>query len=100
MGFEPERVEWALHSTGNSGLQSALDHLEANQDKPIPDYKSQPAGAGTGSGGSGDADYDDEEKAALMDMLKNKGQGAVDSATAGGEAKVSRLQQAAKRWSA
>ena len=48
MGFAPERVEWALYATGNKGLQPALDHLEANQDKDMPaDYKSQPAAAGS-----------------------------------------------------
>lgn len=83
MGFAPERVEWALHATNNSGLQSALDHLEANQEKPIPDYKTQSstvaAGADAGAGG-----YDEEEQAALMDILKKQGQGAVDAAVNAG----------------
>lgn len=82
MGFEPQRVDWALHASGNSGLQSALDHLEANQDNPVPDFKSQPAAAASTSAGGGDVD--DEEQAALMDMLSKQGQGAVDAAVEGG----------------
>lgn len=35
MGFAPERVDWALHST-NGTLEAALDHLEAHQDEAIP----------------------------------------------------------------
>lgn len=41
MGFEPNRVEWALKSTGG-GLQGALDHLEAHQDEPMPENWNQP----------------------------------------------------------
>lgn len=83
MGFAANRVDWALHSTSNSGLQSALDHLEAHQDETVPDYKNQPAKTAGG-------DYDDDEQAALADMLKSKGQQAVDDAVkAGAEAKVS-----------
>ncbi|CAO1617555.1 unnamed protein product [Sympodiomycopsis kandeliae] len=82
MGFEPQRVEWALHASGNSGLQSALDHLEANQDNPVPDFKRQPAATASGSG---QGQVDEEEQAALMEMLKNQGQGAVDAAVGGGE---------------
>ncbi|WFD07590.1 hypothetical protein MVES1_002957 [Malassezia vespertilionis] len=37
MGFAPERVDWALHASGNSGLQTALDHLEEHQDTPMPE---------------------------------------------------------------
>lgn len=54
MGFAPERVDWALYVTKNAGLQPALDHLEANQDNPVPtDYKSAPAAGGSGSAGAG-----------------------------------------------
>ena len=69
MGFAPDRVEWALHATNNSGLQSALDHLEANQEKPVPDFKTQSSSASVTAGASGD--YDEEEQAALMDILKS-----------------------------
>lgn len=80
MGFAPERVEWALHATNNSGLQSALDHLEENQDVPVPDNNSVQASS-TGAPGRGavtSGDYE-EEQTALMEMLKTKGQGAVDA---------------------
>lgn len=54
MGFAPERVDWALYATKNAGLQPALDHLEANQDGPVPtDYKSTGAAAGSSSAGAG-----------------------------------------------
>lgn len=54
MGFAPERVDWALYVTKNAGLQPALDHLEANQENPVPtDYKSAAAPAGSSSGGAG-----------------------------------------------
>jgi hypothetical protein len=54
MGFAPERVDWALYATKNAGLQPALDHLEANQDSPVPtDYKSASAAALTSSGAGG-----------------------------------------------
>lgn len=85
MGFDPQRVDWALHASGNSGLQSALDHLEANQDNPVPDFKSQPAASSTARTGGSD-DVDEEEQAALMEMLKTQGQGAVDAAVGGGDA--------------
>lgn len=35
MGFQEERVDWALQET-SGGLQHALDHLEAHQDVPMP----------------------------------------------------------------
>ncbi|RKP05772.1 hypothetical protein THASP1DRAFT_32390, partial [Thamnocephalis sphaerospora] len=34
MGFTPTRVDLALRASGNSGLQSALDWLEAHADDP------------------------------------------------------------------
>lgn len=54
MGFAPERVDWALYVTKNAGLQPALDHLEANQDNPVPtDYKSSASAGGSSSAGAG-----------------------------------------------
>ncbi len=54
MGFAPERVDWALYVTKNAGLQPTLDHLEANQDNPVPtDYKSVAPAAGSSSAGAG-----------------------------------------------
>lgn len=44
MGFESERVDWALHATSNKGLQPAMDHLVENSERPIPtDWKSSAA---------------------------------------------------------
>lgn len=113
MGFAPERVDWALYATKNAGLQPALDHLEANQDGPVPsDYKSSAATSGSSSDGAGhevssgesgefkrDAQlialhpaqkYDEEDEAALADLVYKKGQQAADDAINNvGEAKVS-----------
>ncbi|KAK0564140.1 hypothetical protein OC861_004453 [Tilletia horrida] len=36
MGFDPERIAWALRATKNSGLQPAMDHILANMDNPVP----------------------------------------------------------------
>lgn len=36
MGFQEDRVDWALQET-SGGLQQALDHLEAHQDEPMPE---------------------------------------------------------------
>lgn len=53
MGFDQDRVDWALSATKSTGLQAALDHLEANQDKPMPeDWRT--AGAADGAGSAGD----------------------------------------------
>ncbi|SOV07858.1 related to chicken h-caldesmon, Uso1p and YKL201c [Ustilago sp. UG-2017a] len=80
MGFAPERVDWALYATKNAGLQPALDHLEANQDNPVPtDYKTAGAAGGSGSAGAGH-DYDEEDEAALADLVAKKGQQAADDA--------------------
>lgn len=45
MGFDAERVDWALHAAPG-GLQSALDHLEAHQDEPVPDWRAEAGAAG------------------------------------------------------
>ena len=43
MGFQVDRVDWALQET-SGGLQQALDHLEAHQDEPMPaDWKKTPS---------------------------------------------------------
>ncbi|KAL4401410.1 negative regulator of protein K48-linked deubiquitination [Malassezia pachydermatis] len=47
MGFDAQRVDWALQSTDGS-LTAALDHLEAHQDEPMPaqtDQSSEEASA-------------------------------------------------------
>ncbi|KAG8946620.1 hypothetical protein FRC04_011514 [Tulasnella sp. 424] len=69
-GFPADRVEWALKSTGNRGLQAALDFLVENEDKPVPadlgsvSEQKPPAGAAAGPG-----DEDDDDAAALQAAL-------------------------------
>lgn len=89
MGFDGERVDWALHATKNRGLQAAMDHLVENSERPIADYKSGAASGGSsGGGGAGTDEYDAEDQAALADMYNKNGQGAQDDMLAGvGEAK-------------
>ena len=90
MGFDGERVDWALHATKNRGLQAAMDHLVENSERPIADYKSAAASGGgsSGGGGAGTDEYDAEDQAALADMYNKNGQGAQDDMLAGvGEAK-------------
>jgi phage FluMu protein Com len=85
MGFEAERVDWALHATKNRGLQPALDHVVENSERPIPDYKSQPAA--NSSSKAGTEEYDAEDQAALADMYAKNGQKGEDDMLAGiGEA--------------
>lgn len=89
MGFEAERVDWALYATKNRGLQAAMDHLVENSERPVPDYKSGAGGGGSAANGEGNTDeYDAEDQAALADMYNKNGQGAQDDMLAGvGEAK-------------
>ncbi|KAG8901458.1 hypothetical protein FRC01_009842 [Tulasnella sp. 417] len=69
-GFPEDRVNWALKSTGNRGLQAALDFLVENEDKPVPSdlgavsEQKPPAGAAAGAN-----DEDDDDAAALQEAL-------------------------------
>ncbi|CAK9781187.1 hypothetical protein CC85DRAFT_289009 [Cutaneotrichosporon oleaginosum] len=36
MGFDAERIDWALRATKNAGLQPAMDHILAHNDEPVP----------------------------------------------------------------
>ncbi|KAG9017638.1 hypothetical protein FRB90_000431 [Tulasnella sp. 427] len=69
-GFPTDRVEWALKSTGNRGLQAALDFLVENEDKPVPadlgtvTEQKPPANAAAGAN-----DEDDDDAAALQAAL-------------------------------
>ncbi|KIO29950.1 hypothetical protein M407DRAFT_242454 [Tulasnella calospora MUT 4182] len=69
-GFPEDRVTWALKSTGNRGLQAALDFLVENEDKPVPSdlgavtEQKPPASAAAGTG-----DADDDDAAALQAAL-------------------------------
>jgi len=71
MGFDPERVEWALKSTGNRGLQPAMDHILEHEDQPVPDlggvseHPSREAPM--------DVDDDDEDAEALKSLGVLKG---------------------------
>ncbi|TFL03799.1 DNA-binding protein [Pterulicium gracile] len=63
MGFDQSRVDWAMKATGNRGLQPAMDHILANEGKPVPDPGSVTE-APASSGGAMDVD-DDEDAEAL-----------------------------------
>lgn len=86
MGFEADRVDWALHATKNRGLQPALDHVVENSERTIPDYKNETATAPSGSKAGAD-EYDAEDQAALAAMYAKSGQQGEDEMLAGiGEA--------------
>ncbi|KAI0730979.1 ubiquitin-related domain-containing protein [Earliella scabrosa] len=82
MGFDPQRVEWALKATGNRGLQPAMDHLIENEGKPVPDLSSVSASSGSApSGGASPMDVDDEddEDLAALKAVYGKKAGAGGS---------------------
>ncbi|KAK0525671.1 hypothetical protein OC834_005081 [Tilletia horrida] len=56
MGFEPERIAWALRATKNAGLQPAMDHILANMDNPVPEAGAEASAAGDGGEGGADAE--------------------------------------------
>ncbi|WOO81239.1 UBX domain-containing protein 1 [Vanrija pseudolonga] len=37
MGFEPDRIDWALRATKNAGLQQAMDHILDNSARDVPE---------------------------------------------------------------
>jgi hypothetical protein len=80
MGFEADRVDWALHATQNRGLQPALDHVVEHSERPIPDYKSAPSSSTAAIGGD---EYDAEDQAALAEMYAKNGQQGEDDMLAG-----------------
>lgn len=83
MGFEADRVDWALHVTKNRGLQPALDFVVENSERPIPDYKTTDLAAKNTTS----EEYDAEDQAALADMYAKNGQKGEDDMLAGvGEA--------------
>jgi hypothetical protein len=95
MGFEAERVDWALHATQNRGLQPALDHVVENSEGAVPDYKSQKAASSGANVGSDD--YDAEDQAALAEMYAKNGQKGEDDMLAGvGEAKSIKCSECGK----
>ncbi|KAF9466174.1 ubiquitin-related domain-containing protein [Collybia nuda] len=74
MGFDSARVEWALKSTGNRGLQPAMDHIIEHEGEPVPDLSAVAESAG---GARRDAmDVDDDEDA---EALKSLGAAANDA---------------------
>ncbi|KAI0741818.1 ubiquitin-related domain-containing protein [Daedaleopsis nitida] len=86
MGFDPQRVDWALKATGNRGLQPAMDHLIENEGKPVPDLSSvssSSAPAPSGGGGPMDVDDEDDEDLTALKAVYGK-QGAGGSGSAGG----------------
>ncbi|PIL24794.1 transcription factor [Ganoderma sinense ZZ0214-1] len=94
MGFDPQRVDWALKATGNRGLQPAMDHILENEDKLVPDLSSVSESARSAPPPSDgmDVDEDDEELAALKAMYGKAGgggggEGFSGAAAEGAEAK-------------
>ncbi|KAI1790270.1 ubiquitin-related domain-containing protein [Ganoderma leucocontextum] len=81
MGFELQRVDWALKATGNRGLQPAMDHIIENEGKPVPDLSSvsESARSAPPPSDSMDVDGEDEELAALKAVYGQTG------GTGGGE---------------
>ncbi len=76
----------ALRDTKNSGLQSAMDHLLAHGDDPVPD----PSGAGATSTTDVPMDEDDEDAEALRAAMgKPPGLAAATTSAEGAEAKAS-----------
>ncbi|KAL0058762.1 hypothetical protein AAF712_014534 [Marasmius tenuissimus] len=70
MGFDSARVEWALKSTGNRGLQPAMDHILENEGKPVPSLDSvSEASRPSASGGAMDVDEDDEDAEFLRSQM-------------------------------
>ncbi|KAG7094249.1 hypothetical protein E1B28_007854 [Marasmius oreades] len=98
MGFDPARVEWALKSTGNRGLQPAMDHILENEGKPVPSLDSVTQTSGTsGSSGPGsmDVDEDEEDLEALRSQIDGAGAGP---GPAGQEAKSLKCSQCGKTF--
>ncbi|TXT09024.1 hypothetical protein VHUM_02498 [Vanrija humicola] len=42
MGFEPDRIDWALRATKNAGLQQAMDHILDNSARDVPEQDEAP----------------------------------------------------------
>lgn len=101
MGFEAARVDWALRSTGNAGLQPALDFLFAHSDDPIPDPTAQASTstASTTSDTQIDEDQMDEEDLDVIKPVIRKlpvGEGSVNPVTGIAEAKSIKCSQCGK----
>lgn len=101
MGFEAARVDWALRSTGNAGLQPALDFLFAHSDDPIPDPTAQASTstASTTSDTQVDEDQMDEEDLDVIKPVIRKlpvGEGSVNPVTGIAEAKSIKCSQCGK----
>lgn len=75
----------ALKATNNRGLQPALDHLEENEDKPVPDLSSvsSTAASATRPAGGGDPMDEDDDLEAVRAVY-----GSGEGGSAGAEAKV------------
>ncbi|EJF64427.1 hypothetical protein DICSQDRAFT_81696 [Dichomitus squalens LYAD-421 SS1] len=103
MGFDPQRIQWALKATGNRGLQPAMDHIIENEGKPVPDLSSvsessRSAPPPTSGGGDAmDADEDDDELAALKAVYGKKGgSGGGGESSSGGTAATAAAEAEAK----
>ncbi|KAG7529174.1 hypothetical protein FFLO_05761 [Filobasidium floriforme] len=74
MGFEADRIAWALQATKNAGLQPALDHIVANMDNPVPAGDEPTAASGSaGKPMDVDDDEDEDDQEALQAHIKKMG---------------------------
>ncbi|KAJ1306824.1 hypothetical protein OPQ81_007810 [Rhizoctonia solani] len=93
MGFSPERVDWALKATNNSGLQPAMDHILENDGKPVPDLSN----VTSTNAPPPRADEDDEDTEALRAQYGGAAAGSSGGNTsAGGVAQSIRCSQCGK----
>ncbi|KAA1470109.1 hypothetical protein DENSPDRAFT_864554 [Dentipellis sp. KUC8613] len=96
MGFDAARVEWALRSTGNRGLQPAMDFILEHNDEPVPDPSAAPAASSTPSQGE-PMDEDDEDAAAIRAAYgKASANVAPVAAAEGAEAKSIKCAECGK----
>ncbi|KZW00449.1 hypothetical protein EXIGLDRAFT_721964 [Exidia glandulosa HHB12029] len=77
MGFDPQRVEWALKATGNAGLQPAMDHILEHDGQPVPDLSSVSSAP---SRAAPTGDDDDEDAEALRALIAKGGNVAASQA--------------------
>ncbi|KAI0343360.1 hypothetical protein BDW22DRAFT_1356997 [Trametopsis cervina] len=86
MGFDADRVEWAIKATNGRGLQPAMDFLIENDGKPISELPTVTSTSGSTAVPGGDIEEDDEELEALKAVYGKKGGVEAQSAAADAEA--------------
>ncbi|EJD52257.1 hypothetical protein AURDEDRAFT_83288, partial [Auricularia subglabra TFB-10046 SS5] len=77
MGFDAQRIDWAMKATGGAGLQPAMDHILAHEGEPVPDLSGvSSSSAPTRAAQAGDEDDDDAD---ALHALLAKGGSAADA---------------------